>query len=806
MASTYSTNLKLELIGTGDQSGTWGATTNTNMGTLIEQAIAGYATQAVTDSGVATVLTIPDGASSTGRNYVITLTGALTAARTVEVPAVNKPYIFFNSTTGGFAVTVKVTGQTGVVIANGKKAIVYTNTTDVIEVANAPATEAGTQTLTNKTLTAPVIATIVNTGTLTLPTSTDTLVGRATTDTLTNKTLTAPIIGTVIGGTTASSSLTLQSTSGVGTTDSILLKVGNNGATTAMTVDTSGNVCIGTGSPTNRLTISGNVNASNYYIANSATTDAGLVGFSNSNGPSLQMWGSAAAGSGAMIFIAAGSEQMRINANGAVGIGYSTLTGVGANGLAVFGNVGIATATPGAKLQVIGSTTVSSQANVAAIIGAGGTSDLLLGSVNGNTPFVASQGAYPLTFRTNANEQMRIDSSGNVGIGAVPSYLLDVQSTSTSATYYAERLYSASNPSGVSATYLRLEKGTGYGGAIGGYISQGVGSGLVLATANGGTFTDQMWITNAGNVGIGVVPAGNEKLRVEGTEARIRSRNSTSGADLYMGAMTPNEARLWAFTPTDLTFGTNNTECMRIGSNGNVGIGTSGSAANKLVVNATSQYTGILLNNTTNTVAYIVGTSATNDDGQLVLSSGGVTKVNLLANGNSFINGGGFFGVGTNNPSTTLDVNGAIRINDANSFQWYGSSANTNQKIWDTYTDNFAGNTLYFRAVNDAYSVANNWLAVGRSGYTIDYVAFFTASGSEKMRIDSSGNVGIGTTANASAILDAQSTTKGVRFPNMTTTQKNAISSPAAGLVVFDTTLAKLCVYSGSAWQTITSI
>jgi len=68
------------------------------------------------------------------------------------------------------------------------------------------------------------------------------------------------------------------------------------------------------------------------------------------------------------------------------------------------------------------------------------------------------------------------------------------------------------------------------------------------------------------------------------------------------------------------------------------------------------------------------------------------------------------------------------------------------------------------------------------------------------------GNLGIGAVPNASAILDAQSTTKGVRMPNMTTTQKNAISSPAAGLMVFDTTLAKLCVYSGSAWQTVTSI
>jgi hypothetical protein len=67
-------------------------------------------------------------------------------------------------------------------------------------------------------------------------------------------------------------------------------------------------------------------------------------------------------------------------------------------------------------------------------------------------------------------------------------------------------------------------------------------------------------------------------------------------------------------------------------------------------------------------------------------------------------------------------------------------------------------------------------------------------------------SIGTGSPADASAILDVQSTTKGVRMPNMTTTQKNAISSPTAGLMVFDTTLSKLCVYSGSAWQTITSV
>lgn len=86
------------------------------------------------------------------------------------------------------------------------------------------------------------------------------------------------------------------------------------------------------------------------------------------------------------------------------------------------------------------------------------------------------------------------------------------------------------------------------------------------------------------------------------------------------------------------------------------------------------------------------------------------------------------------------------------------------------------------------------------------YPSLFLTNNLERMQISSAGNVGIGTAANASALLDVQSTTKGVRMPNMTTTQKNAITSPAAGLMVFDTTLSKLCVYSGAAWQTVTSV
>jgi len=95
-------------------------------------------------------------------------------------------------------------------------------------------------------------------------------------------------------------------------------------------------------------------------------------------------------------------------------------------------------------------------------------------------------------------------------------------------------------------------------------------------------------------------------------------------------------------------------------------------------------------------------------------------------------------------------------------------------------------------------STGNTWLQAMRNDSATAYNIILNPVG---------GNIGVGTgTPSASAILDAQSTTKGVRMPNMTTTQKNAISSPAAGLIVFDTTLAKLCVYTGSVWQTITSI
>jgi hypothetical protein len=136
MAITYSTNLKLTLIGTGDQAGTWGNTTNTNLGTLIEQAIAGYVSQTVADSASSTSLSIADGTSSVARNMVLVLQGALTLARDIILPTSTKLYFIHNNTSGGFAVTAKCSGQTGVSIPNGAKVILACNGTDIVEAFN----------------------------------------------------------------------------------------------------------------------------------------------------------------------------------------------------------------------------------------------------------------------------------------------------------------------------------------------------------------------------------------------------------------------------------------------------------------------------------------------------------------------------------------------------------------------------------------------------------------------------------------------------------------------------------------------
>jgi len=158
MSSTYSTNLAIELMGAGEQAGNWGSTTNTNLGTLIEQAISGYETQACT--GGTDTLLMTNGASATARNMFLELTG--TGGGTLVVPANKKLYFIFNNTAS--AITVKVSGQTGVSVPTTAKIVLVSNGTDVI-VAQNYIPSLISPTISNATLTGTPIAPTASPGT-----------------------------------------------------------------------------------------------------------------------------------------------------------------------------------------------------------------------------------------------------------------------------------------------------------------------------------------------------------------------------------------------------------------------------------------------------------------------------------------------------------------------------------------------------------------------------------------------------------------------------------------------------------------
>jgi hypothetical protein len=137
MASTYN-ELGIELMATGENAGTWGTKTNTNLD-IIQQAVAGYVAQAVTDSGT-TTLAITDGSTSTSvaRNMVIKLTGALTGTSTVTVPdSVEKLYIVENATTGSQTVTFKTVSGTGVNFTSTGYKFLFSDGTNINEITLA---------------------------------------------------------------------------------------------------------------------------------------------------------------------------------------------------------------------------------------------------------------------------------------------------------------------------------------------------------------------------------------------------------------------------------------------------------------------------------------------------------------------------------------------------------------------------------------------------------------------------------------------------------------------------------------------
>ena len=233
MASTFS-NLKFELIGSGEQSGIWGSTTNTNIGTAVEQAIVGMATLSSSDftANVATLTLSNTNALQNARALCLNIAaGAVSAAGTVNVPAIQKNYIVINNSS--YTVTVKVSGLTGVAVPAGKRTVIYNNGTDIGDQVNY---------LSSLTLGTPLPFSSGGTG-ATTSTGTGALVF-ADSPTITSPTLITPILGTPISGNFGSGTFTWptfnQNTTGTAANVTGVVAVVNGG--TGLTAGTSGGV------------------------------------------------------------------------------------------------------------------------------------------------------------------------------------------------------------------------------------------------------------------------------------------------------------------------------------------------------------------------------------------------------------------------------------------------------------------------------------------------------------------------------------------------------------------------------------
>ena len=158
MASTYS-SLKIELIGTGDQAGTWGNSTNTNLGTALEEAITGSANVTFASSNAAIALTDTN-ATQTARNLRLNLVGTISSVQTLFIPAIEKQYLVTNGLSNSVIISngsnASPTGTT-VTVPTGKSVVIFNDATNIAETTNYIANlQVGNLTLSTITLTTPL--------------------------------------------------------------------------------------------------------------------------------------------------------------------------------------------------------------------------------------------------------------------------------------------------------------------------------------------------------------------------------------------------------------------------------------------------------------------------------------------------------------------------------------------------------------------------------------------------------------------------------------------------------------------------
>lgn len=591
MASTYSPNLRLELIGTGEQQGTWGTTTNTNLGTLLEEAIGGYVSVTVSNAGD-TTLSTNNGAVDQSRNAVINLTGTITAARNVICPAIEKLYVVKNATTGGFSVTFKVSGQTGVTIPNGETYFLYVDGIDANKIVGNVASTNATNTFTENQIISVTDNTDAALRITQLGTGNALLVEDSTNPDATPTVVAAD--GTVVVGHTAA----LNTDNYVGTqiTPKVQIQGTNNQASTlsattwsdstagpqialgksrSATVGT--NTVVQSGDILGAVTFAGDDGGEIIIAASIRAESDGTPG--NDDMPGRLLFSTTADGA------QTATERMRINSKGNVNIG--------------------AADDPDSALQITGSTNVTG---------------IMVGSISGTTLTITAVTSGSVS----VGDRLFIAASGldyntyvtalGTGTGGTGTYTINNTTTLASTTiyFYASSINTLSFVDTDTAELTNQPIGgiewygsdaTTPGAGVKAYIatvaeSASPDTALLFGTSDNTASTqavERMRIASDGKVGIGT-QAPDALLSVNGVASFGDGAEATPSianfGDLNTG--------LWFPAADTISVSTGATERLRVRSDGGVGIGGVGSANGGVVVSKTATggatYNNISLN------------------------------------------------------------------------------------------------------------------------------------------------------------------------------------------------------------------
>jgi hypothetical protein len=760
MTTAYTSLLGLALPVTGELSGTWGDTVNNSITSLLDTSVAGT-TNVSTDTDV--TLTTTTGAANTARQAILLFSGARTALRTVTAPAQSKVYTVINATTGGFSVKLVGVGPTtGVTIVAGESAVCAWNGSDFIKISNT----GGSASFTNVTVTGTTTLSGLTASTALALDASKNVVSVTNTGTGNNVLSASPTLTGTIGA--ASLTLSTDLTLSGGTANGVAYLNGSKVVTSGSALVFDG-TRFGVGSAPNSgynasfiSQVGADTGTGGLMIRGAdgyLSFDSGVAGFGTTG-----IYGNAGGGTSAnsyLVFRQNASEQMRLTSTG-LGIGTSSPlaklqsnnSSSGATALtAIFSNSASAALNNGSAIFLNNSSSFNASAysaRIASVItnASTQTSDLIFGLYNG------SQG----------NDLMRLDSSGNLGLGVTPSAwgstfkaiqggggtvvnTIAFQNNDYVTNVASNWYYDGANDKYVtSAGASRLRVGAGGATAGSGFTFQIAGSGTGGANL---TWTSAATIDTSGNFMVGTTTIGTgNRMNVVGNNV-VFSPN-TAGKDTHTFSTAAADVGTYVIKNDTTTNVQLHAGGVSYFNGGNVGIGTS-SPQFKLDVYRGSS--GVVLN--------LDGENAYNAETGIALSSGRA-KISGFLNGTGGtpgaslrfytmpdggsvtervrIDSNGNFGIGTSSPSSILQLNAATPILTFNQ-----TTGNSNQGM------QFQGNgTTYGRITNNQITGVLN-ISNGNApadGYSIA----FSTDGSERGRFAFNGNFGVGTSSPATKL------------------------------------------------------